>query len=125
MSKPHASLSPATNILLIFAWALVVTTCLSFVEPRVPIAIAVVGAALGGVAGFMQHRSFMQATSGFSMAASLLDVRAAFNATTWGARRAAVLSNNSSATAATTRPVVSSARWRPSSTLPGHRPRPF
>ena len=86
MSKPHSSLSPTTNVLLIFAWAAVAAVFLFVVEPHAPVIIAVVGAVLGAVGGVMQHLSFTQATKGFSAASTLPEVRSAFKATTWGTR---------------------------------------
>ena len=86
MSKPHSSLSPTTNVLLIFAWAAVAAIFLFVVEPRSPVMLALVGAVLGAIGGVMQHLSFAQATKGFSAATSLLEVRSALKATTWGTR---------------------------------------
>ena len=86
MSKPHSSLSPTTNVLLIFVWAAVAAVFLFVADPHAPIIIAVVGAVLGVVGGAMQHLSFMQAGKGFSAASTLLEVRSAFKATTWGTR---------------------------------------
>jgi protein-S-isoprenylcysteine O-methyltransferase Ste14 len=86
MSKPHSSLSPTTNILLIFAWAAAACAFLFFIEPRCPVILAVVGAILGAIGGIMQHLSLTQATDGFSAAASLLEVRSALKATPWGTR---------------------------------------
>jgi hypothetical protein len=86
MSKPHSSLSPSINILLIFAWAAGAAVFLFVVEPHAPILLAVVGAGFGATGGIMQHLSFTQATKGFSAASSLLEVRSAFKATIWGTR---------------------------------------
>ena len=86
MSKPHASLSPTTNILLLFAWAAVAAIFLFVIQPHAPILLGVVGAVLGAIGGVMQHLSFTQATKGFSAATTLLEVRSAFKATTWGTR---------------------------------------
>ena len=86
MPKPHSSLSPTTNILLIFAWAAVAAAFLFVVQPHAPIALAVVGAVLGAVGGIMQHLSITQASNGFSAAATLLEVRSALKATPWGSR---------------------------------------
>ena len=86
MSKPHASLSITTNLLLIPAWAAVAAVFLLVTEPRAPIALAAVGAVLGAIGGIMQHLSFTQATGHFSSATSLLEVHNAFKATVWGRR---------------------------------------
>jgi len=84
MSKPHSSLSPKTNILLIFVWAAVAAYLLFVIEPHAPIMLAVVGAVLGAIGEIMQHLSITQATKGFSTASTLLGVRNALKATTWG-----------------------------------------
>ena len=86
LTKPHASLSPTTNILLTIVWGAVAVILLFVVEPHVPLAIGLVGAGLGAAGGVMQHLSFAQATAEFGVAASLLDVRRALKATTWGSR---------------------------------------
>ena len=86
MAKPHATLSPSTNLLLIVVWGAVAVILLFVVEPHVPLAIGLVGAGLGAVGGIMQHLSFTQAASEFGAAASLLDVRRALKATKWGSR---------------------------------------
>ena len=84
MAKPHTTLSPTINLLLIAVWGAVALVLLFVIEPNVPLAIALVGAGLGAVGGIMQHLSFTQAASEFRSAASLLDVRRALKATTWG-----------------------------------------
>jgi hypothetical protein len=86
MSKPHSSLSPTSNILLLLAWAAVAAVFLFVVEPHAPIILAGVGASLGAIAGVMQHFSFAQARKSFSAASTFLEVRSAFKATTWGTR---------------------------------------
>ncbi len=53
--KTHASLSPTINILLILMWASIVAMFLFAIEPRVPLALVIVGGACGAVAGLMQH----------------------------------------------------------------------
>jgi len=86
MSKPHSSLSPITNILLIIIWAAMVASLLFVVEPHAPVMLAAVGGVLGAIGGVMQHLSITQATKGFSAASTLLEVRSALKTTTWGAR---------------------------------------
>jgi hypothetical protein len=86
MSKPHASLSPRTNALLIFAWAAAAAAFFFVLEPHAPLWLAPVGAALGAIGGVMQHLSLRQASAGFTGASSLLEVRAALKATAWGSR---------------------------------------
>ena len=86
MSKTHSTLSPITNILLIVAWGAAAIIFLVVIEPHIPIALAVAGAVLGAVGGVMQHLSFTQASAGFAAASSLMDVRRALTATTWGRR---------------------------------------
>jgi hypothetical protein len=86
MSKPHASLSITTNLLLIPAWAAVAALFLFVVQPHAPLSIALAGAVLGILGGIMQHLSFVQASAGFTAATTLMEVRRAFTATTWGRR---------------------------------------
>ncbi len=86
MTETHASLSPTTNILLAIVWGAVAFILLFVVEPHVPLNIGLFGALLGGAGGVMQHLSIAQATSGFSAASSLLDVRRALKSTSWGSR---------------------------------------
>jgi len=86
MAKTHASLSPDTNIVLTIVWGAIAAYLVFVFDPHVPLVIAVVGAVLGAVGGIMQHLSFKEATNGFTTASSLLDVRRAFKATSWGSR---------------------------------------
>jgi hypothetical protein len=86
MSKAHSTLSPKTNIRFILAWGATAVIFLFVVEPHVPVAFVVLGAALGAVGGVMQHLSFTQASASFAAASSLIDVRRALTATTWGTR---------------------------------------
>lgn len=86
MSKPHSSLSPTTNIVLVFAWAAGAAVFLFVVQPQAPTPLAVTGIILGVISGVMQHLSIMQAIQGFSSAASFLEVRSALKATSWGTR---------------------------------------
>jgi len=86
MAKTHASLSPAANIFLMIVWGAIAGILFFVVKPHVPLALALGGAMLGAVCGVMQHLSFKEATSGFTSASSLLDVRRAFKSTSWGSR---------------------------------------
>jgi hypothetical protein len=86
MQKPHASLSPRMNLLLIVAWAAGAGLFLFVVEPHAPVALGAVGALLGAIAGMMQHLSFKQASPRFATATSLMDVRRTFTGTSWGKR---------------------------------------
>lgn len=86
MSKPHASLSPKTNLVLIPLWAVAAAVLALFGVPHPPWWILPVGSVLGVVGGWMQHLSFRQAAPKFSTANSLLSVRAAFASTVWGRR---------------------------------------
>jgi uncharacterized membrane protein YraQ (UPF0718 family) len=86
MAKTHTSLSPATNIVLTIVWGAIAAYLVFVFDPHVPLIIAVVGAMLGAVGGVMQHLSFKEATNGFTNSSSLLDVRRAFKATSWGSR---------------------------------------
>ena len=86
MPKPHASLSPRTNILLIFVWAGVAVAFFFVIEPHTPITLGIIGGSLGAIGGFMQHLSLRQASAGFTTASSLLEVRSALKSTTWVSR---------------------------------------
>jgi hypothetical protein len=86
MSKTHSSLSPNTNILLIVAEAAFLGFFLFIIEPHVPLIIAAFGAVLGVAAGVMQHLSIREASSSFLGTSTLMDVRRALKATTWGSR---------------------------------------
>ncbi len=86
MPKPHTSLSPRTNILLIFVWAAAAAALFFVIEPHAPIMLGVIGALLGAVGGIMQHLGLQEASASFTTTSSLLDVRSALKATTWGRR---------------------------------------
>jgi hypothetical protein len=86
MSKPHSSLSVATNLLLIPAWGVAAAFFVFMPQPHAPISIAAAGLVLGVVGGIMQHLSFEQAAASFTAATTLLEVRRALTATTWGRR---------------------------------------
>jgi hypothetical protein len=86
MPKAHASLSPKTNILLIYIWASAVVCLLLFVKPQIPVMLAISGGVLGGLCGLMQHLSVKQAQNSFLNASSLMEVRRAFTSTEWGRR---------------------------------------
>lgn len=86
MSKPHTSLSVTTNLLLIPVWAAFAALFLFVVEPRAPLSIALAGVVLGVAGGIMQHLSFGQASAAFTAATTLIEVRKALTATTWGRR---------------------------------------
>lgn len=86
MKALHASLAPKTNVILVIAEGVAVALLFIFYTPRIPLSIAAAGAALGAIAGVMQHLSFSQASNGFLDAASLMDVRRALKGTLWGSR---------------------------------------
>lgn len=86
MSKPHSSLSPTANILLIVAWAAAAAAFLFVAEPHSPVMLAIAGAIFGAVGGTMQHLSITQASNGFLATSTLLEVRRALKATSWGSR---------------------------------------
>ncbi len=48
--------------------------------------LGVIGTLLGAIGGIMQHLSFRDASASFTTTASLLEVRSALKATTWGRR---------------------------------------
>jgi hypothetical protein len=82
--KPHRSLSPRTNLLLIIAYAIAVVFGFLILQPRLPLTLGFVGALLGMVAGLMQHFSIMQSPEKFRSAVSLMGVRRALTSTPWG-----------------------------------------
>jgi hypothetical protein len=82
--KSHATLSPRTNVLLLFVWAMGVVFAFLVVQPRLPIALGLVGRLLGAIAGTMQHLSIGQDPSRFVAASSLMGVRRALTSTAWG-----------------------------------------
>jgi len=82
--KTHATLSPRTNLLLLFVWATGVVLAFLVVQPRLPVALALAGGLLGAVAGTMQHLSISQDPSRFVAASSLMGVRRALTSTAWG-----------------------------------------
>ncbi len=84
VAKNHATLSPRTNVLLLFVWAMGVVVAFLIVQPRLPVALGVVGGLLGAVAGTMQHLSIGQDPSRFQAASSLMGVRRALTSTAWG-----------------------------------------
>lgn len=86
MPKPHTSLSPRTNILLIFVWAVVAAAFFFVIEPHAPITLGVIGALLGAIGGIMQHLRLRDASGSFVTTSSLLEVRSALKGTTWGRR---------------------------------------
>ncbi|MDB6140343.1 MAG: hypothetical protein JWO94_3415 [Verrucomicrobiaceae bacterium] len=75
-----------TNMVLILVWAGVAAILMSFLGRHAAVVIGSTGVALGAVIGIMQHLSFGQATKSFKEAATLMDVRRALMASTWGKR---------------------------------------
>ena len=84
VAKSHATLSPRTNLLLLFVWAIGVVFAFWIVQPRLPVALGLVGGLLGALAGTMQHLSISEDPSRFVAASSLMGVRRALTATAWG-----------------------------------------
>ena len=84
MPKSHTSLSPRTNILLIFVWGAVAAAFFFVIEPHSPIILGVIGGLLGAIGGVMQHLSLRDASASFTTTSSLLEVRSALKATRWG-----------------------------------------
>ena len=82
--KTHATLSPRTNLLLLFVWAMGVVFAFLVIQPRLPITLGLVGGLLGALAGTMQHLSISQDPSRFMAASSLMGVRRALTSTAWG-----------------------------------------
>ena len=83
-AKSHATLSPRTNLLLIFIWALGVVFAFFLLQPRLPVTLALVAGLMGAVAGMMQHLSISQDPTRFVAASSLMGVRRALTSTAWG-----------------------------------------
>jgi len=83
-AKSHATLSPRTNVLLLFVWAMGMVLAFLVVQPHLPLALGLAGGLLGAVAGAMQHLSISQDPSRFSAASSLMGVRRALTSTAWG-----------------------------------------
>ena len=81
MAKPHSSLSPRTNVLLIICWALVASVLLFAVPDSARIVLAAAGMIAGAIGGALQHRSFREAAPSFVAASSLMDIRRAMTAT--------------------------------------------
>ena len=84
VTKSHATLSPRTNVLLLFVWAMGVVFAFLIIQPRLPIALGLAGGLLGAIAGTMQHLSISQDPSRFVAASSLIGVRRALTSTAWG-----------------------------------------
>ena len=82
--KTHASLSPIVNILLILVWMFSAVFCLFVLHA--PLIVILVGCVFGALAGLMQHMSIAQGRDGFASASSLMAVRRALKATSWGSR---------------------------------------
>ena len=84
--KTHTTLSPRTNLLLIFIWAIVIVSAFVVVQPRLPFTLAIAGGLCGALAGVMQHLSIRRDPRGFLAASSLMGVRRALTNTAWGKR---------------------------------------
>jgi hypothetical protein len=84
VAKNHATLSPRTNVLLLFVWAMGVVFSFLVVQPHLPVALGLAGGLLGAVAGTMQHLSISEDPSRFVAASSLMGVRRALTSTAWG-----------------------------------------
>ena len=84
VAKSHATLSPRTNVLLLFVWAMCVVFAFLVCQPRFPVALGLAGGLLGAVAGTMQHFSISQDPPRFAAASSLMGVRRALTSTAWG-----------------------------------------
>jgi hypothetical protein len=84
MAKSHSTLSPRTNMLFLFIWAVGVVFAFLVVRPRLPVALGLAGGLLGAVAGTMQHLSISEDLSRFVAASSLMGVRRALTSTAWG-----------------------------------------
>ena len=85
MSKPHATLRPATNIVMIIVWGIAALLLTRLCNPR-PILLLDAGSALGVVGGYMQVLSFGEGRDAFLQTNTALEVRARLKATKWGKR---------------------------------------
>lgn len=85
MNKPHTTLRPTTNIILIIVWGVIVVMLLK-VSKQWPIYILVLGSTLGLIGGLMQIQSFKESKQSLREAGSLIDVRKSLKNTKWGKR---------------------------------------
>ena len=85
MTKPHISLRPSTNIILIIVWAALAIISISKFNPW-PFPIIVAGTIFGVLGGIMQLLSMNEGRVKFLNALTLLDIRALLKSSKWGKR---------------------------------------
>ena len=85
MNKPHSTLRPTTNIVLIFVWGVAVVVLLTILKPW-PMYILLSGSALGLIGGLMQIQSFKESKQSFQEARTMIEVRNSLKNTKWGKR---------------------------------------
>jgi len=86
MGKPHATLRPGVNAILVLLWGPLATVFFLTCGKPYPVLVTGVAALLGLVGGIMQTLSFHQARESFLSASTMLEVRARLKGTPWGAR---------------------------------------
>jgi hypothetical protein len=85
MTKPHSTLRPSTNVILIIIWAaFAIFSSSKFNSP--PLALIVICLIFGGLGGYMQVLSIKEGREKFLDARSMLEVRAQLKKTKWGKR---------------------------------------
>ncbi len=85
MTKPHCTLQPKTNIVLILVWAGLAIFSSTRLNPF-PIGLITVCAIFGVLGGIMQVLSLNQGRENFLNAQTMLGVRAQLKKTKWGKR---------------------------------------
>jgi hypothetical protein len=80
----HPTLTPKNNLRLLAVWAVAcVATAVFFMRPMLWL-FFIAGAALGGIAGFLQLRALRQSGPQLIVADSAMGVRRALQTTRWG-----------------------------------------
>ena len=85
MDKPHFTLRPTTNIVLIFVWGIAVVMLFTLIKPW-PIYILLCGSTFGLIGGLMQIHSFKESKQSFQEAITMIEVRNSLKNTKWGKR---------------------------------------
>jgi hypothetical protein len=84
-TTPHATLSPKTNIVLIFVFASLAAFMSLRFEPF-PVLLLPMGLGLGVIGGLLQLKSFREGKEGFKSAKTMLEVRRVLKSTKSGKR---------------------------------------
>ena len=85
MKKPHGTLQPKTNIVLILVWVSFAIISSTRLKP-LPIVLIATCAILGALGGVMQRLSLTEGRENFLNNQSMLEVRAQLKKTRWGKR---------------------------------------